>query len=148
MKNLVKLFNVSLLVGILFFQSNVFAQELQLNKKDTYLDSLVPSYDHLAIDNECIGTSGRYWDQFENYNAYRVYVNNTGSEELKVTISYGNNKSHNKSHNKSYVFYVKANSGHTVTVNNAVSGSHEMDFITSSGLVSGTVSVRISDSDL
>lgn len=36
MKNLLKLFNVLLLTGILLFQSNIFAQRVKLNNRYTF----------------------------------------------------------------------------------------------------------------
>ena len=105
---------------------------------------IVPYANHLTIDSESIGNSGTSWYQPKNYNAYRVWVKNDTNESMKVTIRYSTGWFSSETHTMT----VPANKCKTLTVNNAKSGKHTISFTTSSGYVSETVSVRVSDEDL
>lgn len=105
---------------------------------------IVPYANHLVVNSESIGNSGTSWDQPKNYNAYRVWVQNDMNESMEVTIRYSTGWFSSEIHTMT----VSAKKGKSLTVNNAKSGQHAISFTTSSGYVSGTMSVRVSDEDL
>lgn len=107
--------------------------------QDGIVDDNVTRNNYLVIDNENIYTSGKYWDQPSGYASYRIFVSNTKNETMKVTVSYGS---------LSYDFNVSANGTNTITVNNAQAVRHYVSFSTNSGAVSGTISVRVSNTPL
>ena len=81
------------------------------------------------------------WSQNSGYGSYRVWVDNTTSQRMTVTIT-------SRSASDQHTFYVPANSSKTYTVNDAVSGNHTITFATVSGDLSGTVRVRVSEEPL
>lgn len=105
---------------------------------------IVPYANHLVVDSESIGNSGTSWDQPKNYNAYRVWVKNDTNESMTITIRYSTGWFSSETHTMT----IPAKKGKSLKVNNAKSGQHTISFTTSSGYVSGTVSVRVSDDDL
>lgn len=121
--------------------ADVSIEEVAIETREDDSDDRVPRDSYLAISDESIGSSGRRWDQPEGYNAYRIHVTNNRNEKLTVTVSYDNG-------NKRWSFEVPANDSRTRTVNNAWSGRHNVSFTTSSGALSGTISVRVSDENL
>ncbi len=88
---------------------------------------------------DSVGTSGRFWNQDEVYDTYRIRVNNTSNQIMKVTVS--------SSLGGTWVFEVPPNDSSTWAVKNAVSSEHYVDFITPNGIVSGTIDVAVSGKD-
>lgn len=130
--------NLGTVISYSTFSENGLEPEEAVRSTDE--EGIMPLSNYLVIDSDSISTYGTSWTQPSDCTAYRISVKNTRSETLKVTVSYGSN---------SYTFNVSANSTETYTVNNAWSGyKHTVDFSSSSGLVSGTISVRVSTVDL
>lgn len=101
---------------------------------------VVPMASHIGLDTS-ITKKSVSWTQTSGYESYRVWVDNTTSQRMTVTIT-------SKSNADKHTFYVPANSNKSYTVNNAVSGTHTITFATASGDLSGTVRVRVSDTTL
>ncbi|MGM9564508.1 hypothetical protein [Evtepia sp.] len=91
--------------------------------------------------NDPIVRKSESWEQDRGYGSYRVWVENTTSQRMTVTIT-------SRSASDQHTFYVPANSNKTYTVNNAVSGTHTITFTTANGDLSGTVRVRVSEEPL
>lgn len=101
---------------------------------------IIPMANRLTIDM-AITRKSESWHQDSGYGSYRVWVDNTTSQRMTVTIT-------SRSASDQHTFYVPANSNKTYTVNNAVSGTHTITFATASGYLSGTVRVRVSEEPL
>ena len=101
---------------------------------------IVPFASHIGLDVSITKTS-ESWSQNSGYGSYRVWVDNTTSQRMTVTIT-------SRSASDQHTFYVPANSNKTYTVNDAVSGTHTITFTTASGDLSGTVRVRVSEEPL
>lgn len=101
---------------------------------------VVPMASHIGLDTS-ITKKSVTWTQTSGYDSYRVWVDNTTSQRMTVTIT-------SKSNADKHTFYVPANSNKTYTVNDAVSGTHTITFATASGDLSGTVRVRVSEEPL
>ncbi len=101
---------------------------------------IVPIADKFALNDPIVGKSNS-WYQSKRYTAYRVWVDNTTTQRMTVTVT-------SNSASDRHTFYVPANSNKTYTVNNAVSGTHTITFATASGTLSGTVRVRVSEEPL
>lgn len=101
---------------------------------------IVPMASHIGLDTS-ITRKNVSWTQTSGYDSYRVWVDNTTSQRMTVTIT-------SKSNADKHTFYVPANSNKSYTVNDAVSGTHTITFATASGDLSGTVRVRVSDTTL
>ncbi|MDR3091414.1 MAG: hypothetical protein LBU36_04335 [Clostridiales bacterium] len=98
---------------------------------------------HLTIDGESIGTSGRSWVQPSgNFKSYRVYVSNTGSDDVTVTVT--------KDGTAVGGSYKIPAGGDKQWVNNSAEpgATYTLGFTSKSGPVSGTVSVRVSEERL
>lgn len=94
-----------------------------------------PMADHVALDT-AITSAGSSWSQPFGYPAYRIWVNNTTSQTMTVTISTALSQSH--------TFSVPAKSAKAYTVNNASYGRQKISFKTKNNVLSGTVRVRVS----
>lgn len=103
-------------------------------------EGAVPMANKLVLNNPIIKKSIS-WYQSSNYTSYRVWVDNTTSQRMTVTIT-------SQSALDQHTFYVPANGNKTYTVNAAVSGAHTITFTTASGNLSGTVRVRVSEEPL
>ena len=101
---------------------------------------IIPMANRLSID-KAITRKSESWEQDKGYGSYRVWVENTTSQRMTVTIT-------SRSASDQHTFYVPANSSKTYTVNGAVSGNHTITFATASGVLSGTVRVRVSEEPL
>ncbi len=99
---------------------------------------IMPMATRYALRNVAITSSGRTWRLVDGDRAYVITVSNTTNQQMKVTVTGGSPTT----------FYVPANSSRSVTKNNAASGTYRVSFSTSSGAVSGTFSVRVSDDNL
>lgn len=102
--------------------------------------AIVPMSNALAM-NKSITRKSESWEQENGYGSYRVWVENTTSQRMTVTIT-------SRSASDQHTFYVPASSSKTYTVNDAVSGNHTITFATASGDLSGTVRVRVSEEPL
>lgn len=80
------------------------------------------------------------WTQPNGYTAYRIWVENTTSVEMKVTIV--------DSKNKTQAFYVPSKGSKTFTDNHAVTGNCTISFYTGTVAPSGSVRVRVSTESL
>ena len=103
-------------------------------------EGAVPMANQLVL-NEPIINKSISWYQSNGYTSYSVWVDNTTSQRMTVTIT-------SRSASDQHTFYVSANSNKTYTVNDAVSGTHTITFTTASGDLSGTVRVRVSEEPL
>ena len=93
----------------------------------------------LPIDST-ITRKSMTWTQPNGYTAYRIWVENTTSVEMKVTIV--------DSKNKTQAFYVPSKGSKTFTNNHAVTGDYVISFYTGTVAPSGSVRVRISTESL
>ena len=100
-----------------------------------------PFKNYLVIDNEAIGNSGKQWSQPAGFPYYRVWVRNDTNETMWVTVSYTYGNGNEGSHR----MVIGANSEDTLKIVDARPGFHYIGFMTSSGIVEGRVSVRVSD---
>lgn len=96
-----------------------------------------PMVSYVIVDND-VSKDGASWTQPRGYSSYRVWVENTTNYQMKVTIQ-------SSSSEDSHIFYVSANDDKTYVVNDAVSGAHTITFSTSTGVLSGTVRVRVAN---
>lgn len=80
------------------------------------------------------------WSQPNGYTAYRIWVENTTSVEMKVTIV--------DSKNKTQAFYVPSKGNKTFTDNRAVTGKYTISFYTGTVTPTGLVRVRVSTESL
>lgn len=80
------------------------------------------------------------WTQPNGYTAYRIWIENTTSVEMKVTVV--------DSKNKTQVFYVPSKGSKAFTDNHAVTGEYTINFYTGSAAPTGLVRVRISTESL
>lgn len=112
------------------------APELVLNS----VDESDESGESASLSSTFASTNGVTWTQPSGDTSYQIDVTNTTDERMRVTVSYGT---------KNYYFYVAANSSRKYVINNAWENTlHDVDFITDSGAVSGTISVRVSTTSL
>ena len=144
-----------LMVGMLFlFPTGSYASDVTTVKCEEVVNSssetdeienfeIVPFANYLIINNESIHESGTSWDQPSDCHVYRVWVQNTTAEKMKVTIRYPKGWG-----TDTHTMSVGAHSGQSLVINNAKSGRHVMSFSTASGHLSGSVSVRVSDENL
>ena len=93
----------------------------------------------LPIDST-ITRKSMTWTQPNRYTAYRIWVENTTSVEMKVTIV--------DSKNKTQEFYVPSKGNKTFTDNRAVTGDYTISFYTGNVAPSGSVRVRVSTESL
>lgn len=93
----------------------------------------------LPIDST-ITRKSMTWTQPNGYTAYRIWVENTTSVEMKVTIV--------DSKNKTQAFYVPSKGNKTFTDNHAVTGNYTISFYTGNVAPSGSVRVRVSTESL
>lgn len=100
-------------------------------------NEIVPMINY-SIINEPIAPSGNIWSQPDGFKYYRIHVVNYRNEPMKVTVSVPGTTS-------SWSFNVGASTSDTKVVSNAIKGLHVVDYSTSSGAVSGHISVRVSD---
>lgn len=105
---------------------------------DVGMGSGIEAYSSYVIVDDPISAGGSEWTQPTGYCGYRVWVENTSDETMKVTVtSAGGTFPREVPPNESKVILV---------VNNAAEGYvHTIDFKTASGVGSGTVRVRVSD---
>ena len=118
-------------------------EEVAIYGDTEYKDDNASKANYIILD-QSISSYGASWNQPGDCNAYRIWVENTTNEKMVVTVTYKKGLWGTGSH----IMTVSANSNNQFTVNNAVKGLHDVDFTTSSGLVSGTIRVRVSDQDL
>lgn len=92
---------------------------------------------YIIVDDP-VSAGGSEWTQPRGYCGYRVWVENTSNARMRVTVT---------SDGGTFVRYVDAHDSRTIlVVNNAAEGRvHKINFMTSSGVGSGTVRVRVSD---
>ena len=93
----------------------------------------------LPIDST-ITRKSMTWTQPNGYTAYRIWVENTTSVEMKVTIV--------DSKNKTQAFYVPSKGNKTFTDNHAVTGNYTISFYTGNVAPSGSVRVIVSTESL
>ena len=99
---------------------------------------IMPMATRYVSQNAAITNSGRSWSIGAPYTAYAITVSNTTNQQMKVTVTGG----------AATTFYVPANSSRSVTKNNVPGGIYRVSFSTSSGALSGTFSVLMSDDRL
>lgn len=100
---------------------------------------IVPMENHLAV-NRNISKYGVSWEQDKGYPSYRIWVENTTDQQMRVTIA--------EPSGRKVIFYVSAGGNRTYTMNNATDGIHRVSFFTITGELSGTVRVRVSETPL
>lgn len=110
---------------------------------DSSNPGIQPRTNHLVIDNANINNGGNSWSQPSGYD-YRVFITNSTSQFLKVSVSY--NSSGKKQNIGTYA--VDANSNKTINVTNAAGHVFYLDYSSANGVVSGKVSVQASDAPL
>jgi len=105
---------------------------------DVGMGSGIEVFSSYQIVYDPISAGGSEWTQPIGYCSYRVWVDNTSNETMKVTVT---------SDGGTFVMEVAPNSSKIIlTVNNAAEGYvHKIDFKTQSGVGSGSVAVRVSD---
>lgn len=116
-----------------------FAPDEEVEIPDGVIDIPSARNNYVIINNEDITTSDKTWDQPNGYSYYRFYIKNTRNEKLKVTLRYGKTS-------KQYT--IDGNKDKTVTMANAQPVKHTLSFSSDSGIVSGKVNVRVSDTKL
>ena len=94
---------------------------------------------NLPIDST-ITRKSMNWTQPNGYTAYRIWVENTTSVEMKVTIV--------DSKHKTQAFYVPSKGNKTFTDNCAVTGKYTISFYTGTVTPTGLVRVRVSTESL
>ena len=128
------------LVLFLFLIGLTFKDNLLNNFKEEPIKVTDESLEGvLIIEEESIGNSGRRWNQTKVYDTYSIRVNNTSGQIMKVFVS--------SSLGGTWDFEVPANDSSTWIVKNAVSGEHQVGFVTSNGIVSGIIDVVVSGED-
>ncbi len=140
MKKLKKLISLGLVLAMALSVCVLPAQAVNDREPEIPVEcnsQIMPRASYQII-NEAITQRGVDWQQPDGYIAYRVWVDNTTSETMTVTVT---------SAGGTFTETVPANSSKTIlTVNNAWENeTHSIDFQTRSGTVSGTVRVRVSD---
>ncbi len=108
-------------------------QEILLKEEDSTV------YAYKIIDNERIYESDKRWLQPNGSNKYKITVKNETCEDLKVTIKC---KDSRKKVLKKEVT-VKPYGVKNYVFINAVAGEHTISFMTSSGVISGIVTVEL-----
>lgn len=142
------IFGVSLLLPATSFASNVNPISQQHKSEITTIDDsdfpiIVPYSNQLVINSQSIQGNGVSWNQPQGYGSYRVWVQNNTDDTMQVVI-----RCRGWIRSEFHTMSVKPRSGQFVTVNDAMAGTHTIDFSTTSGYLNGTVSVRISDESL
>lgn len=100
-------------------------------------EMMQPGTNFPVIEDMPVRNSGVMWEHTAPYVHARVYVNNTTSETMKVSIM---------ENGTLYDSYEVAPNGDCIKVYNDLPvGAIKIDFITGSGTVSGSVAVRVSD---
>ncbi len=88
--------------------------------------------------NQVITPTGAPWDQTDGYKYYRVWVYNTSSTTMKVTLEYPDGTFETKS-------LAAGDNKILFESDNAVAGRYWVHFSNENGNVSGTVRVRMSN---
>lgn len=96
---------------------------------------VAPLAERLAI-NRAITSRSEQWVQSRNFTSYRVWVANTTTNQMKVTVT-------EPSGNKR-VFYVAAGGNKYIDVNDATYGVYTVSFDSGSVTPTGTVRVKMS----
>ena len=81
--------------------------------------------------------SGVSWYQPKEYVSYRIWVDNTTNNSMRVTIT--------DPQGRIRTFSVPAHGNKSYVGNGVESGTYRLSFSTSNGVLSGTVRVRVSD---
>lgn len=99
-----------------------------------------PHTDYLAVDEDVTRVGSR-WPQPSNYPYYRVWVYNTSTSTMTVTLKHPNGTKEQKT--------LAAGSNKVLfESNNAQGGYYELSFINDYGNVTGIVRVRVSDTNI
>lgn len=93
-----------------------------------------------VILDDSVSTYGRYWDQPSGYEWYRMYIVNNTNETLYFTVQHGGSTYISDS--------VGPNTSYPFVAHPVAAGRHTVSFSSNNGYVSGTVTVRVSDSQL
>ncbi|MBD7970297.1 hypothetical protein [Paenibacillus gallinarum] len=108
---------------------------------DSSNSNVLPRTSYLVIDNANLNAGGNSWNQPSGFNHARLYVSNTSSKSLTITVSYKSGSGKVKL--ESYL--ISAKSSETVTIADASGHTFYVDYSTSDGTVSGKINVRVSD---
>lgn len=99
-----------------------------------------PLTDYLAVDED-VHRVGSRWTQPNGYSYYRVWVYNTSTTTMTVTLTYPNGAKEQKT--------LAAGANKVLfETNNAAAGLYYLSFMNTNGNVTGTVRVRVSDISL
>jgi hypothetical protein len=91
---------------------------------------------HIAVDTR-VTKYGVSWYQPKEYVSYRIWVDNTTNNSVRVTIT--------DPQGRIRTFSVPAHGNKSYVGNGVESGTYRLSFSTSNGVLSGTVRVRVSD---
>lgn len=121
--------------------TSVFAAPADIsNEAESIMESggtIQPLTNFPVIEDMPIRSAGVTWEHTAPYVHARVYVNNTTSETMKVSVM---------ENGALYDSYEVAPNGDCIKVYNDLPvGVIKIDFITGSGTVSGSVAARVSD---
>lgn len=92
-----------------------------------------PMADQLVV-NCAITKKSEGWFQSAGYPSYKVWVNNTTNQQMKVTVT--------NPRNQTQAFYVPPGGNKSYVSNHVDSGFYKVSFSTSNNVLSGTVRVR------
>lgn len=96
-----------------------------------------PRLNYLAVD-EVITPTGSMWDQAANYKYYRVWVSNSSSTTMRVTLTYPNGRNEEK-------LLPPGKNDTLFESSSAAAGRYYVNFSNERGDPSGIVRVRVSD---
>ena len=91
---------------------------------------------HIAVDTT-VTKYGVSWYQPKEYVSYRIWVDNTTNNSMRVTIT--------DPQGRLRTFSVPAHGNKSYVDNGVESGTYRLSFSSSNGVLSGTVRVRVSD---
>lgn len=91
---------------------------------------------HIAVDTT-VTKYGVSWYQPKEYVSYRIWVDNTTNNSMRVTIT--------DPQGRLRTFSVPAHGNKSYVGNGVESGTYRLSFSSSNGVLSGTVRVRVSD---
>lgn len=128
-----------MLVSMLFISCNVFAEENLENDAISYDESNVTVLRRASerVVNSNLNPGGVSWQQVFKRNT-RIYIRNDSYEPVTVTL---------RKNGKFYSSFIAYGGSTTEDFNNTGVGYFSLDFSSSSGNLSGVVSVRISDNE-
>lgn len=90
-----------------------------------------------VILDDTINSSGRGWNQPNGYGFYRTFITNTTNQRMSITIEDATGSIHTG-------FSANANSSTTIYGNNVSPGRISVFFSTPNGVVTGTITTRVS----